>query len=132
MLNQMVNHEARLDRVFSALSDRTRRAIVARLASGESSVTGLAAPFRMSLPAVSKHLRVLERAGLLSRNIDGRFHRCRLLATPLNEAAVWLESYRRFWEQQFDALAHFLARSRPACSHRLKGSMPGKEPRLPR
>ena len=105
----MVNNQARLDRVFSALSDSTRRALVARLARGESSVTALAAPFAMSLPAVSKHLRVLERAGLLARSIDGRVHRCRLVAEPLNRAVSWLESYREFWEQQLDSLAAFLA-----------------------
>ncbi len=114
----MVNSEARLDRVFSALSDPTRRAIVARLATGESSVTALAAPFDMSLPAVSKHLRVLEGAGLLSRNIDGRVHRCRLVAKPLNDAVAWLESYRQFWEEQFDSLADFLEKSRPASRRR--------------
>ena len=105
----MVNHEARLDRVFAALSDPTRRAIVARLALGQSSVTELAAPFAMSLPAVSKHLRVLEGAGLLSRAIDGRVHHLSLLAKPIDEAVQWLETHRRFWEQQLDALAHFLA-----------------------
>ncbi len=117
-VNQMVNCEARLDRVFSALSDPTRRAIVARLAMGESSVTGLAEPFDMSLPAVSKHLRVLESAGLLTRDIEGRVHRCRLVAKPLSEAVVWLETYRRFWEQQFDALANFLETTDPAPKRR--------------
>jgi DNA-binding transcriptional ArsR family regulator len=109
----MVNSETHLDRVFSALADPTRRAIVARLAAGESSVTELAAPFAMTLPAVSKHLRVLESAGLVARDIDGRVHRCRLVAHPLDDAMTWLETYRTFWEQQFDALADFLADERP-------------------
>lgn len=118
ILNQMVNQESHLDRVFSALSDPTRRAIVARLAAGESSVTELAAPFAMTLPAVSKHLRVLESAGLVARDIDGRVHRCRLVAQPLDEAMTWLETYRTFWEQQLDTLAEFLAKDRPAPGRR--------------
>jgi DNA-binding transcriptional ArsR family regulator len=97
-----------LDATFSALSDPTRRAILAQLARGESTVKSLAAPFDMSLPAVSKHLRVLESAGLLKREIDGRIHRCRLAPNPLKSAGAWIEHYRRFWEGQFDALAEFL------------------------
>src|ERR1700749_4084928 len=107
----MVNYETRLDRIFAALSDGTRRAIVARLAAGESSVTELAAPFDMSLPAVSKHLKVLEGAGLVTRSIDGRVHRCPLRSEPPGDAVQWLETHRRFWEQQFDALADYLADS---------------------
>jgi DNA-binding transcriptional ArsR family regulator len=100
-----------LDATFSALSDATRRGILARLASGESSVSELAAPYEMSLPAVSKHLRVLESAGLVERHKDGRVQRCRLIAEPLKDGAEWIERYRLFWEQQFDALALYLEES---------------------
>jgi DNA-binding transcriptional ArsR family regulator len=93
---------------FSALADPTRRAILARLALGESSVTDLAAPFEMSMPAVSKHLRVLERAGLVERSRDAQFRPCRLRADPLQQAAGWLEQYRRFWEESFDRLDDYL------------------------
>ncbi len=105
----MVNYSsALLDATFGALSDPTRRAILARLAQGEATVTELAEPFRVSLPAVSKHLRVLESARLLQREIDGRVHRCRLAAKPMKDAAAWIEQYRAFWETQFDALAKYL------------------------
>jgi DNA-binding transcriptional ArsR family regulator len=97
-----------LDRLFSALSDPTRRAILARLAKGEASVGELAGPFSMSLPAISKHLRVLERAGLLERSVEGRTHRCRLQPRPLQDAVDWLAGYRVFWEDRFDALARYL------------------------
>ena len=102
-----------LDATFSALSDPTRRAILAHLARGEASVTELAEPFNVSLPAISKHLRVLERAGLLTREKDGRVHRCRLAAEPMEEAAEWIALYRRFWEERFDALAEYLRSSTP-------------------
>jgi DNA-binding transcriptional ArsR family regulator len=108
----MVNYSAtQLDATFAALADATRRAILARLAEGEARVTDLAKPFAMSLPAISKHLRVLESAGLLKREIDGRVHRCHLSAEPMKEAAAWMEHYRRFWEQQFDSLARYLESS---------------------
>jgi DNA-binding transcriptional ArsR family regulator len=97
-----------LDATFGALANATRRAILARLARGEAMVTELAEPFDMSLPAISKHLRVLESAGLLQREIDGRVHRCRLAAEPMKDAARWMEQYRAFWETQFDALAKYL------------------------
>lgn len=97
-----------LDRTFAALSDPTRRAIVARLAAGEASVSEVAEPFAMSLPAVSKHLRVLEEAGLLARRKEGRVHRIRLVAEPLREAAAWITAYREFWEGRLDALAEYL------------------------
>ena len=97
-----------LDATFSALADPTRRAILARLALGEASVTELAEPFDVSLPAISKHLRVLERARLLTREKDGRVRRCRLAAEPMEEAAKWIALYRRFWEERFDALAEYL------------------------
>ena len=108
----MVNYSsAVLDATFAALSDATRRGILARLAEGESSVSELAAPYRMSLPAVSKHLRVLESAGLIARQKDGRVHRCRFVADPMKNAAEWIERYRRFWEEQLDALALYLEES---------------------
>jgi DNA-binding transcriptional ArsR family regulator len=95
---------------FSALADPTRRAILARLALGETSVTELAAPFEMSMPAVSKHLRVLERAGLIARSREAQYRPCKLKAEPLRQATLWLEEYRRFWEQSFDRLDDYLKR----------------------
>ena len=107
----MVKYQSQdLDVVFSALGDPTRRAILARLALGETSVGELAAPHDMSLPAISKHLRVLETAGLLRKEKDGRVVRCRLEAAPLRDAAAWIAEYRRFWEARLDALAGFLDR----------------------
>jgi DNA-binding transcriptional ArsR family regulator len=100
--------EAALDRVFAALADRTRRAIVARLSEGEATVGTLAEPFAMSRPAVSKHLNVLEAAGLVHRTPDGRVNRCRLDAEPLGAASAWVERYRRYWEGRLDALADYL------------------------
>ncbi len=94
----------RLDATFAALADPTRRAILARLASGEASVTELAAPFAMTQPAISKHIKVLERAGLVSRGRDAQRRPCRLAARPLAEATDWLERYRRFWEGNFQRL----------------------------
>ena len=94
----------RLSATFSALADPTRRAILTRLASGEASVTELAEPFAMSLPAVSKHLKVLERAGLVSRGREAQWRPRRLDGAPLKEAADWLEAYRRFWDGSFDRL----------------------------
>ena len=99
-----------LDNVFSALADPTRRAILARLAEGESSVGELAEPFDISLPAISRHLRVLRNAGLVLRHKDGRVRRCALDAAPLKAASDWVETYRRFWDDQFDALAEYLER----------------------
>jgi DNA-binding transcriptional ArsR family regulator len=99
-----------LDRIFAALSDPTRRRILDLLARAELCVTDLAKPFSISLPAISKHLRVLERAGLVKRKRDGRVHRLRLEAKPMRDAAVWIERYRGFWEGQFDALADYLER----------------------
>jgi DNA-binding transcriptional ArsR family regulator len=109
MVNYSVaSHNTPLDATFGALADPTRRAILARLARGGATVTELAAPFDVSLPAVSKHLRVLESAGLLHREIDGRIHRCRLAPRPMKDAAAWIETYRVFWEGQLDALANYL------------------------
>ena len=98
----------RLDRTFAALADPTRRAILARLASGEASVTELAEPFDMSLPAVSKHLKVLERAGLIARGRERQWRPARLEAGPLKEVADWTEGYRRFWDQRYDRLDEYL------------------------
>jgi DNA-binding transcriptional ArsR family regulator len=98
----------RLSTTFSALADPTRRAILARLISGEASVTELAEPFAMSLPAVSKHLKVLEHAGLITRGREAQWRPCRLEAGPLKDAADWLDHYRRFWEQSFDRLEDYL------------------------
>jgi len=97
-----------LTSTFAALADPTRRAILARLASGESSVTRLAEPFEMSLPAISKHLKVLERAGLIARGREAQWRPCRLEARPLKEASDWIEHYRRFWEQSLDRLEDYL------------------------
>jgi DNA-binding transcriptional ArsR family regulator len=100
----------RLSTTFFALADPTRRAILARLASGETSVGELAAPFDMSLPAVSKHLKVLQRAGLIARGREAQRRPCRLEAAPLKEAADWVEGYRRFWEGSLDRLDGYLRR----------------------
>lgn len=100
--------DERLDRTFAALADPTRRAILARLAAGEASVTELARPFEMSLPAVSKHLKVLERAGLIARGRQRQWRPARLEAEPLREVAEWTERYRRFWEERYDRLDEYL------------------------
>ncbi len=97
-----------LDAVFSALSDSTRRAIISRLASGEASVTELAEPFNMSLPAITKHLKVLERAGLITRSRQAQWRPCQLAPEPLREVADWLEKYRQFWEGNLDNLELYL------------------------
>jgi DNA-binding transcriptional ArsR family regulator len=98
----------RLDRTFAALADPTRRAILARLTSGEASVLELAAPFDISLPAISKHLKVLERAGLITRSRERQWRPARLQAEPLKEVADWTEQYRRFWEERYDRLDEYL------------------------
>ncbi len=98
----------RLSSTLAALADPTRRAILARLASGETSVTELAKPFRMSLPAVSKHLKVLERAGLIARGRSAQWRPSRLDAGPLREVAEWVEGYRRFWDGSFERLDDYL------------------------
>src|SRR5438067_12779076 len=97
-----------LDATFAALADSTRRAILARLADGQLSVTELAKPFDMSLPAISKHLKVLERAGLIARGRDAQRRPCRLDAGPLKDVADWVGHYRRFWEESFDRLDDYL------------------------
>ena len=98
-----------LSNTFAALANPTRRSILTRLASGEASVTELAEPFDMSLPAVSKHLKVLERAGLITRGREAQWRPCRLQAAPLKEVDDWVERYRSFWEESFDRLDEYLA-----------------------
>jgi DNA-binding transcriptional ArsR family regulator len=107
-----------LDARFAALAHPTRRAIIARLAGGEATVTELARPFSMSQPAVTKHLRVLERAGLISRTRDAQRRPCRLRPEAIREVAEWAEGYRRFWEESYDRLEEYL--------HELKGEADGR------
>ena len=109
-----MNNPARLDATFAALADPTRRAILARLATGEATVGELGEPFAMSQPAISKHLRVLELAGLISRGRDAQRRPCRIEAAPLAEANAWLERYRELWETRFDALDTLLAEMKAA------------------
>src|SRR6059036_3867872 len=112
MFNQMVKYTPDvLNRTFAALADPTRRRILGHLARGHKCVTHLARPHRMSLPAVSKHLRVLEKAGLLRRRRYGRVHEMQLEARPLKQAAQWIEEYRRFWEGSLDRLADYLEKT---------------------
>src|SRR5688572_23920891 len=112
-----------LSTTFAALADPTRRAILARLAAGECSVTELAAPFDMSMPAVSKHLRVLERAGLIVQRRDAQRRPCRIEAAPLKEVADWAELYRHIWEERFDRLDAYLKELKP------KETSHGRKPR---
>jgi DNA-binding transcriptional ArsR family regulator len=144
----MVNYPgAALDATFQALSDPTRRAILAKLASApDTPVTELALPFRMSLPAVSKHLRVLENAGLLARRREGRVHRCRFVPGPMRTASDWIAHYERFWTERLDELKRYLEQSleeeqpwpnrkrkpprrRPRVSHRPSASRARSAPR---
>ena len=123
-----------LSRLFHALADPTRRRLLARLTVGPSKVTDLARPYRMSLPAVSKHLRVLERAGLVARTIDGRVHRLTLTGEPLREVETWLDPYRAYWASALDALKADLERHPPASSRRRArprrvGAVPRARPR---
>jgi DNA-binding transcriptional ArsR family regulator len=97
-----------LSATFAALADPTRRAILARLSEGQATVTEIAGPFKMSLPGVSKHLKVLEHAGLIERGREAQWRPCRLHAAPLREVSAWVESYRRFWEESFDRLDEYL------------------------
>lgn len=110
----------RLSTIFAALSDPTRRAILARLALGEASVTELSEPFEMSLPAITKHLKVLERAGLIARGRDAQWRPCRLDAGPLKEVADWVEHYRAFWEQSFDRLDDYLLELKQKEKHHVR------------
>jgi DNA-binding transcriptional ArsR family regulator len=100
--------EDQLDEVFHALSHRARRALMARLAEAPATITQLAAPFAMSLPAISQHIRVLERAGLVARQVDGRIHRCNLQLLPLRSAQEWLQHYSSFWQQSLDSIARYV------------------------
>jgi DNA-binding transcriptional ArsR family regulator len=106
--SKRVAADDRLDALFHALGDRTRRALLARLAIRPARVTELARPFDMSLPAVSRHIRVLETAGLIARSVDGRVHHCSLSAAPLRTAEAWLGHYRPFWQGNLDALARWV------------------------
>ena len=110
LLNKAVDA---LTQVFSALADPTRRAILARLAKGDATVGDLAAPFAISLPAVSRHLHVLKRARLVDQRVNAQWRLCRLRAEPLHGAADWIESYRRFWEGRFDRIADYLDKTEP-------------------
>jgi DNA-binding transcriptional ArsR family regulator len=116
----------RLSATFAALSDPTRRAILARLALGETSVSKLAAPFAMSLPAVSKHLKVLERAGLITRGRDAQMRPCKIEVNALKEADDWLKEYRRLWEQRLDRLDDYL---RTLQAEEAKGGKPKEKKR---
>jgi DNA-binding transcriptional ArsR family regulator len=104
--------DRQLDNVFHALSDPTRRALIARLAKRPCMVKELAEPYAMSLPAVSKHLKVLERAGLVSRTVDGRMHRCSFAPEPLQQAEQWISRYRAFWEDTLGALSGYIKRGK--------------------
>jgi DNA-binding transcriptional ArsR family regulator len=121
-----------LSTTFSALADPTRRAILARLATGEVSVTKLAEPFDMSMPAISKHLKVLERAGLIARGREAQWRPCRLDAGPLKEVSDWVDNYRRFWEESFDRLDAYLAELKSAESKHKENKEKKKHARKPR
>ena len=119
IVNQMVNYNSRfdsmrLDTVFSALSDPTRRAILERVGRGELTVNEIAAPFPISLPAISRHLKVLERAGLIDSRNDGRMNRVRVRPSALDEASTWITGYEQFWQTQFASLDRYLAASDPS------------------
>jgi DNA-binding transcriptional ArsR family regulator len=119
-------NQDQLSATFASLADPTRRAILARLASGEASVTELAVPFRMSLPAVSKHLKVLEQAGLITRGREAQWRPCRLKAAPLKDAVDWLEQYRKFWDESLDRLDDYL-RELQAVEQKEKKNGPGRK-----
>jgi DNA-binding transcriptional ArsR family regulator len=123
--------EGNLDATFAALADPTRRAILARLALGETSVTDLAEPFEMSMPAISKHLKVLEKAGLINRGREAQMRPARLNAAALQSAAAWIEEYRKFWEKSFDRLDAYLqklqADGKPKQKHAKRKSIKKKE-----
>lgn len=114
ILNQMVKYSQKmLDRTFGALADPTRRGILHQLSQGERCVTALARPYRISLPAVSKHLRVLENAGLIRRRRKGRVHQLNIDAEPMKQASRWIEEYRKFWEGSLDRLVAYLEKTTP-------------------
>lgn len=118
-----------LDQTFAALSDATRRDILSRLALGDATVTGLAEPYEISLNAVSKHLIVLENAGLISRSVEGRVHRISLNPGPLRDTSEWLELYRGFWEERLDALEQFLLARKKGRKHAARHQDHKKTPR---
>jgi DNA-binding transcriptional ArsR family regulator len=113
-----------LSTTFAALADPTRRAILARLATGETSVKKLAKPFRMSAPAISKHLKVLERSGLITRGREAQWRPCHLQAKPMKDAVDWLENYRRFWEGSLDRLDDYLKKLQASQKHQTKAKKP--------
>ncbi len=122
MFNQMVKYSSRtLNRTFAALADPTRRRILAHLAHGNRCVTDLARPYAMSLPAVSKHLRVLEKAGLIRRRRYGRIHQLNLEAVPMKQAFRWIEEYRKFWEGSLDRLADYLEKTNKQAGKKGRG-----------
>jgi len=123
-----MNSTHHLDATFAALADPTRRAILARLASGEASVNDLVKPFAISQPAISKHLKVLERAGLISRGRDAQRRPCRLVAKPLAQANGWLESYRQFWEGSFERLDTLLEEMKTKEKKRARTKRKGDKP----
>ena len=108
MVHQVVSPSDSLSSTFAALADPTRRAILARLVSGEATVSELAEPFEMSLPAISKHLKVLERAGLIARGREAQYRPCRIDPAPLKDVSIWVDRYRQMWEQRFDRLEAYL------------------------
>lgn len=124
LINMVVNYQAMqtLDRTFAALADPTRRAILARLATGEATVNELAAPFRISLPAISRHLKVLEGADLIVRTRDGQHRRCRIEPAALRAASDWIDTYRQFWTTSFDRLEAML-KSRKSPSEKTHGKL---------
>ncbi len=124
ILNHMVKYEASLDSTFGALADPTRRALLASLMLGETSISDLAEPHRMSLPAVMKHLRVLENAGLVSQKKIGRTRFCSLSAHPLKQADDWIAKYRRFWESVFDSLERYINENPQADNQKENKSWP--------
>jgi len=129
----MVYRHAALDTTFAALADPTRRAIIARLAAGDRTISELASRFAMSLPAVSKHVRVLERAGLARVRREGRARRTTLVAAPMRDATAWMERYRRFWEFQLDQLSAYLtATDEPTRDHLTSTATTGDENQWPR
>jgi DNA-binding transcriptional ArsR family regulator len=120
-----------LTTTFAALADPTRRAILARLASGEASVTELAEPFEMSMPAISKHLKVLERARLITRGREAQWRPCRLEAAPLRDVAGWVDHYKRFWEESFDRLDEYLQSLQQSALQKKEKQHAGKQRRKP-
>ena len=128
-MSYTAHRSSRLDATFAALADPTRRAILAKLASGDATVNDLAKPFKMSQPAISKHLKVLERAGLITHIQVAQSRPRRIVAAPLKEATDWLETYRKFWEEQFDRLDLLLAELKLEATKEAKGTNRSKSKR---